>query len=199
MQWCGCRDCHISCQVIISILEIWTIRCLQLLLVILRITFGHTWHELMDVHHVWAIIWLWWARTCRTCSTAVSSSLRWNQRWICWRCGCTKGPGQKIILPIITKVKFWKLAMITRTFKWSFSMPFLITRHPSIWITNDSIHCSLPSQLPKTCKKWDMTLSSSMAMNSVMRDIHDAKRYQWKEDELLFTYRPHANMQINWL
>ena len=23
--------------------------------------------------------------------------------------------------------------------------------------------------------------------------------YQWKEDELLFTYRPHANVQINWL
>ena len=25
------------------------------------------------------------------------------------------------------------------------------------------------------------------------------KRYQWKEDELLFTYMPHANFQIIWL
>ena len=37
-----------------------------------------------------------------------------------------------------------------------------------------------------------------MAMNSVMRDIHDAKRYQWNEDELLFTYIPPENIQINW-
>ena len=29
--------------------------------------------------------------------------LRWGG-YICWRCGCTKGPEQKIILPIITKV-----------------------------------------------------------------------------------------------
>ena len=28
----------------------------------------------------------------------------------------------------------------------------------------------------KTCKKWKLTLSSSMAMYSVMRDIHDARR-----------------------
>ena len=33
-------------------------------------------HELMDVHHVWAIIWLWRARTCTTCSTAVSFALK---------------------------------------------------------------------------------------------------------------------------
>ena len=37
-----------------------------------------------------------------------------------------------------------------------------------------------------------MTLSSSMAMYSVMRDRHDARRVPWQEDELLFTYRPHA-------
>ena len=35
--------------------------------------------------------------------------------------------------------------MITQTFKCNFSMSFLITRHSPIWITNDSIHCSLPS------------------------------------------------------
>ena len=66
--------------------------------------------------------------------------------------------------------------MITQTFKCNFSVSCLITIHSFIWITKESIHCSLPSQLPKTCKKWDMTLSSSMAMHSVMRDIHDAQR-----------------------
>ena len=30
MQWCGCSDCHISCQVIIYFLEIWMIRCCNL-------------------------------------------------------------------------------------------------------------------------------------------------------------------------
>ena len=33
------------------------------------------------------------------------SALCRNQWWICWRCGCIKGPWQKIILPIITKAK----------------------------------------------------------------------------------------------
>ena len=66
--------------------------------------------------------------------------------------------------------------MICQTFICNFSMSCLITRHSSIWITNDNIHCSLPFPIIKTCKKWDMTLSSSMAMYSVMRDLHDAKR-----------------------
>ena len=42
-----------------------------------------------------------------------------------------------------------------------------------------------------------MTLSSSMAMYSVMRDIPDARNVPMKEDELLFTYMPHVNFQIN--
>ena len=78
--------------------------------------------------------------------------------------------------------KVWYLAMVIQTFKWNFSTSYLITRHSSIWITNDCIHCSLPSQLTKLaksgiwhCQKWDMTLSSSMAMYSVMRDIYDAR------------------------
>ena len=45
--------------------------------------------------------------------------------------------------------------------------------------------------------KWVMTLSSSVGMYSVMRDKPDARKvYQWKEDELFFTYMPHANFQI---
>ena len=35
--------------------------------------------------------------------------------------------------------------MITQTFKRNSSMSFLMTRHSPVWITNDSIHCSLPS------------------------------------------------------
>ena len=41
------------------------------------------------------------------------------------------------------------LAMVTQTFNCNFSTSYLITRHSSIWITNDCIHCSLPSQLTK--------------------------------------------------
>ena len=80
------------------------------------------------------------------------STLRWNQRWICWRCGCTKGPGQKIILPIITKVNLDNLQWSLKLLNLISVLSFLITRHSSIWITNDSIHCSLPSQLPNLAK-----------------------------------------------
>ena len=39
------------------------------------------------------------------------------------------------------------------------------------------LHCLAMRLLSdsQTCKKWEMTLSSAMAMCSVMRDIHDAK------------------------
>ena len=36
-------------------------------------SFMYFWHELMDV---WAIIWPWWGRTFRTCSTAVRFALK---------------------------------------------------------------------------------------------------------------------------
>ena len=62
---------------------------------------------------------------------------------------------------------------------------------------------SLQSAIPitKPCKKCDMTLSSLMAMYSVMRDIQYMMQegYLWKENELLFTYRQHENIQINWI
>ena len=69
MQLYRCRDCHISCQLIISFLEIWT-RCLQLFLVICRIICAHlTWFTR-------CFIWLWSDRTCSTCSIAVSFVLK---------------------------------------------------------------------------------------------------------------------------
>ena len=51
-----------------------------------------------------------------------------------------------------------------QTFKMPFQCVMWITRHSSIWIAKNSIHCSLP------------TLSSSVAMYSVMRDKPDARK-----------------------
>ena len=36
-------------------------------------SFAHIWHDLLDV---WVIVWLWWDRTCKTCSIAVSFVLK---------------------------------------------------------------------------------------------------------------------------
>ena len=63
------------------------------------------------------------------------------QRWICWKCGWIKGPGQDIFLSITTQ-----------TFKCNFCVSCLITRHSFVWINDESTHCSLPSQLPKLAK-----------------------------------------------
>ena len=68
-----------SCQVIISFLEIWTTRCLQLLLVILR-SEDYIWSYLTWINWCSSCLGnylaIWWARTCRTCSTAVSFALK---------------------------------------------------------------------------------------------------------------------------
>ena len=68
--------------------------------------------------------------------------------------------------------------------KWSPGMRWDIfqqPRHYTVWQW-----CFYP--IVKTCKKWVMTLSSSMAMYSVMRDIPDARLCtNGKSDELLFT------------
>ena len=105
------------------------------------------------------------------------STLHWNQRWICWRCGCTKGPGQKIILPIITKVNLnnlqWSLKLLNAIFSMS-----LDTHSSELPVT---AFTAVFHPITKTCKKWDMTLSSSMAMCSAMRDIHDAIRVPTKK------------------
>ena len=117
-----------------------------------------------------------------------------------WRCGCIKGPRQNIFVPIITKEYIDNLKWSPTLLNQIFIMSCLITRHSSIWITRDSIHCSLPSQLPKLAKSGDMTLSFLiLAKYSVMRDIHDARRVytNGKKMSLLFTYSPHTNIQMN--
>ena len=64
--------------------------------------------------------------------------------------------------------------------------------HSSIWITNDCIHCSLPSKLTKLAKRgiWHCHLQWTYMMQ---------EWYQRKDDELLFTYSPHSNIKMNWL
>ena len=98
--------------------KIWITRCLQLLLVLLRIFQAYlTWisgylginlamvrQDLQDMLH-----------RCQL-------NLCWNQRWICWRCGCIKGPGQKIFLPIITKTNLDNLQWLPKLSKCNFSL-----------------------------------------------------------------------------
>ena len=102
MQWCGCWDCLISCQayqVFISFLEIWTTRCLQLLLVILRIMHAYlAWidgclgnylamvrQDMQDMLH-----------RCQPCIEIRGGYIL--KMWV-----HLKTIGQKIILPIINK------------------------------------------------------------------------------------------------
>ena len=67
--------------------------------------------------------------------------------------------------------------MIIQTFKMQFQCVMWITRHSSIWIAKNSIHCSVPTQLRKLAKSgsWHCP-SSSVAMYSVMRDKPDASK-----------------------
>ena len=138
---------------------------------------------------------LWWGRTFRTCSIAVRFALKSEvdmlKMWVHERTTAENNPTN------LYQSKCWYLTIIYKSFKCNFGASFLITRHSSIWITNDCIHCSLPSHLPKLAKsgiwhchlQWQCTRS---CMTYMMQEW-------WKEDELLFTYRPHANIQINWL
>ena len=86
--------------------------------------------------------------------------------------------------------------MITQTFKMQFQCVMWITRHSSIWIANNSIHCSLPSQLRKLAKSgsWHCHLQWQCTRSCVTYLMQE--RYQWKEDELLFTYMPQANFDF---
>ena len=111
-------------------------------------SFGRIWHELIDV---WAIIWLWWDRTCRICGhrcelIAVKSVVDMLKMWVHKRTKAENNPTNHY------QSKVWYLAMVTQTIKCNFGTLCLITRHSSIWITNDCIHCSLPSQLTKLAK-----------------------------------------------
>ena len=60
---------------------------------------------------------------------------------------------------------------------------------------------SLQSSIPinKTCRKWDMTLSSQWQWTRSCVTYMMQEWYQWKEDELLFTHRPQPNIKMNWL
>ena len=124
------------------------------------------------------------------------SDLHWNQRWICWRCGCMQGPWQKIILQIINKANFWYLAMITKTCKCNFSVSCLITRHSSIWITNDCIHCSLPSQIPKLAKSgiWHCHLQWQCTRSCVAYMMREW--YQWNFGKRMSCSLHIGHMQI---
>ena len=90
--------------------------------------------------------------------------------------------------------KVWYIAMLTQTVKCNFSTSCLITRHSSIWITHDCIHCSLPSQLTKLAKSgmWHCHLQWQWTRSCVAYMMQEW--YQWKEDELLFKYRPYSNI-----
>ena len=92
-------------------------RCLQLLLVLLRI---------VRVYLTWISgylgIYLATGKTGPSGHSPLLSCLRWNQRWICWRCWCIKGPGQKIILPIITKTNLDNLQWLSKLSKCNFSV-----------------------------------------------------------------------------
>ena len=92
-------------------------RCLQLLLVLLRIVRAYlTWisgylgtylamvrQDLQDILHC-----------CHVCVEIRGG--------ICWRCWCIKGPGQKIILPIITKTNLDNLQWVPKLPKCNFSV-----------------------------------------------------------------------------
>ena len=142
------------------------------------------------------VIWLWWDRTCRICFIAVSFALTsvvdMLNMWVHRRTRAENYPSNHY------QSKSWYPTMITQPFKCNFSASCLITRHSSIWITNDCIHCSLPSQLPKLAKSglWHCHLQWQCTRSCVTYMMK--KVYQWKEDELLFTYRPQVNIQINW-
>ena len=145
--------------------------------------------------HVWSIIWLWWDRTCRICSIVVTFALKSEEgmlkMWVHKTTRAENNPSNHY------QSKYWSLAMLTQTFKCNFSVSCLIIRHSFIWITIESIHCRLLSQFSKLAKsgichchlQWQNTRSCVTYMMQ--------EGYQWKEDELLFSYRPHANNQVH--
>ena len=155
-----------------SFLKIWTTRCLQLLLVILRI--------------IWA--YLTWINGCLGNYLAMVRQDIQDMLHRCQICFEIRGDMSKMwVHERITAENNWNLAMITQTVKCNFGASWLITRHSSIWITNDRIHCSLPSQLPKLAKSgiWHCHLQWQYTRSCVTYMTHEW--YQWKEDELLFT------------
>ena len=153
----------------------------------------------------WVIIWLWWDMAGHPPSL---SALCWNQTgWICWRCALCwnhgpyiKGPGQKIILPIITKTNLDNLQWPPKLLN-AISVCHIYYQgiNPSEWpMTAFTAVCH--PKLPKLAKSGllvgftrHLLKSSAMAMHSLMRDIHDARRVPMKRWWVaLYLYRPHA-------
>ena len=197
MQWYGCRDCNISCQVIISNLEIWTttLKVLATFPCGLEDHSGRIWHELMDV---WVITG--YGETGQAGHAPSLSALSWNQRWI-----------------IMLKMCVHKRTRAENNPTNHYQKQILITcnDHPNFWMQfqcvmfnnktlihlnyqwQHSLHVSCdPIPITKTYKKWDMTLSSWMAMNSVMRDIHDARMVPMEKGWVALYYMQYANIQI---
>ena len=102
-------------------------------------SFGRIWHELMDV---WAIIWLWWDKTSHAGYADIAVSLAVKSVVDMLKMGVHKRTRAENNPTNHYQSKVWYLAMVTQTFKCNFSTSCLITRHSSIWITNDCIHCS---------------------------------------------------------
>ena len=125
-------------------------------------------------YYVWAIIWLWRDRTSWTCSIAVSFVLKSEvdmlKMWVHKRIRAENNPTnhyqKQILITCNDHPSFWmqfqcvmfnNKALIHLNYQWQYSL-------------------QSPIAITKTFKKRDMTLSSSMAVNSVMCDIHDARR-----------------------
>ena len=105
-----------------------------------------------------------------------------TRQLIHWRCGCMKGPRQKI--PTYSdhcKSKSWYLAMITKTFKCNFGASCLITRQ-LIHLNYQWLH-SLQSSIPcnyQNLQKVGYDIVIFNGMYSVMRDIHDVRMVPMK-------------------
>ena len=117
------------------------------------------------------------------------SDLRWNQRWKCWSRGSMKGRGQNKFLPIITKSNLDNLQWLPKL------LNAISVCHVWSELAMRSIHCSLPSQLPKLAKSgtWHRNFQWQCTQSCVTYMMTEG--YQLKKDELLFTYiKPHSNI-----
>ena len=101
---------------------------------------------------------------------------RWSMSWI----SCLTKSKQLPKHPLIHVKYARKILNITRRSCKYLDVPIsrkeVITSH-EMKQSQQPHHCIVwQRRFCKTCKKWKMTLSSSMAMYSIIRDIHDARR-----------------------
>ena len=130
-----------------SFLEIWTTGYLPLLLVLLRIIWSYlTWINGCSGNYLAMVRQDMHGYADIAVSLAMKSVMDMLKMWVHKRTRAENNPTNHY------QSKVWYLAMVTQTIKCDFSTLCLITRQKSIWITNDCIHCSLPSQLTKLAK-----------------------------------------------